>query len=602
MASRKNNDDPWSSDEEDDDNDDDEELEEGDDDDRFTFYSICSYSHRNSSSSPTFDTVSLALQHDAVHYGFDLLSHLVSSKDEDEFFEDAIKLVNKCRQFVKDSEGTNTGEEKDLGKELHEFLKSHQTNDEDDMAYYKPVLQDDALLMCIDEIQDLKRKREAETQDGSSADLNTTKEEAVEAADTDSETVKRLQEQISLLGEKLSRAKACIASLAKDDEVMSDDDNNSCSDDDNDTTSKKSKNKKKKSPDNDTYYFSSYSNTSIHETMLRDTIRTAAYEEAILSNSESLFQGKTVLDIGCGTGVLSLFCAKAGAKRVIAVDNSDILNQAKEIVKLNGFEEVVTCVRGKIETLIETNGLPLSKGETVDIIVSEWMGYALFFETMLPSVMAARDSIITPGTGTMFPNVSKIFIEGGNDEERLNYWDNVHSLNMAPMKERMVNEMTQDAWVEVIDDEKIVTNRAMVIEHDLNTCKDEELDFEAPFELSLRADGTSSGGDAVEIHQLVVSFDIDFAVPNTKTVSFSTGCQSTPTHWKQTVLWFDPVHNCPVLNKSSGDVMKGAFRMKRNATNHRAIDMAVVWETGRKEEDGTWVRTMDGVLKRSLIA
>jgi predicted RNA methylase len=40
-----------------------------------------------------------------------------------------------------------------------------------------------------------------------------------------------------------------------------------------------------------------------------------------------LFEGKVVLDVGCGTGILCMFAAKAGAKMVIGVDCSDIIEQ-----------------------------------------------------------------------------------------------------------------------------------------------------------------------------------------------------------------------------------------------------------------------------------
>lgn len=74
--------------------------------------------------------------------------------------------------------------------------------------------------------------------------------------------------------------------------------------------------------------------------MLEDYTRTETYRKAI-QDHEECFKNKTVMDVGCGTGILSVFCAQAGAKKVYAVEASNIANIAKEVVKENNFEEVI---------------------------------------------------------------------------------------------------------------------------------------------------------------------------------------------------------------------------------------------------------------------
>ena len=82
----------------------------------------------------------------------------------------------------------------------------------------------------------------------------------------------------------------------------------------------------------------------IHAVMIRDKVRTSTYASFIL-NSPELFRDAIVMDVGCGTGILSLFAARAGAKRVFAIDASEnIVKKAEKVVKDNDLEDVITCV------------------------------------------------------------------------------------------------------------------------------------------------------------------------------------------------------------------------------------------------------------------
>lgn len=74
--------------------------------------------------------------------------------------------------------------------------------------------------------------------------------------------------------------------------------------------------------------------------MLEDTARNAAYRTAIFDNEDRI-KGKVVLDVGAGTGILSVLCAQAGALRVYAVEASEVFRIAEEIVKENKFESVI---------------------------------------------------------------------------------------------------------------------------------------------------------------------------------------------------------------------------------------------------------------------
>ncbi len=511
--------------------DDEEEwADEQAEDENLTFIPICS------PSKPQKSLIS-ALDYDKQHLDFNLLEYLPPVQSDD-FFEKTIVCINKCRKFVE----THSHEE-DVVKLLKEYLNTDQSNDDNadaDDEFFVPVLQEDLMIMCMDDLQDILMKSKGEDEPMNEDD------------DMNGDSEEQMKVKIITLENQLNSAKECIARLAETDI--------------DETLAAQQRGKKR---DNDTYYFSSYSHSSIHETMLQDTIRTEAYQNAILTNKH-LFKDKVVMDIGCGTGILSLFAAQAGAKKVIAIDASDVYIQAREIVNLNGFGNVIHVIHGKVEELISNKKLPLDEDEQVDIVISEWMGYALLYETMLPSVLTARDRCMDKANGTMWPNKCNMFIEGATDT-RLNYWDDVYGMNMTPMKVKVTKELKNEASVEVVDEESICTNRHELIFFDLNKCLGQDLDFKTSFELK----PNKNPGGPIKIDKLVISFDVDFDLPECNHVSFSTSCQTKPTHWKQTSLWFDP-ENTPILEPK--EILKGSFTMTRNDVNQRDMDFVVTWE------------------------
>ena len=86
-------------------------------------------------------------------------------------------------------------------------------------------------------------------------------------------------------------------------------------------------------------YFDTYSNVNIHLEMLADKKRTLAYKNAIQQLTPYI-KDKIVLDVGCGTGILSMFAAKAGAKHVYAVDASDFVNRTRKVINENGLSGI----------------------------------------------------------------------------------------------------------------------------------------------------------------------------------------------------------------------------------------------------------------------
>jgi protein arginine N-methyltransferase 1 len=144
--------------------------------------------------------------------------------------------------------------------------------------------------------------------------------------------------------------------------------------------------------------------------MIADGVRTGAYDEAIRA---TVRPGAVVLDIGCGTGILSLLACRYGARKVYAVEVGDAIGVAEEIARANGLA-------GRIE-FIQAKSTDITLPERADVIVSDLRGVLPLLQRHIPSIADARRRHLAPG-GVQIPQRDELFVglvEADAEYERL---------------------------------------------------------------------------------------------------------------------------------------------------------------------------------------
>jgi protein arginine N-methyltransferase 3 len=123
-------------------------------------------------------------------------------------------------------------------------------------------------------------------------------------------------------------------------------------------------------------------------------------------------------------------------------------------------------IRGKVESIELPEGI-----SKVDVIVSEWMGYCLLYESMLDSVLVARNRFLRPPAqdaqandpgGVMAPSQCRMMLALCDPEalikQRIGFWNEVHGFDMSVMAEEVFDE----AIIEVVPKECLLSTPCIV--------------------------------------------------------------------------------------------------------------------------------------------
>lgn len=299
----------------------------------------------------------------------------------------------------------------------------------------------------------------------------------------------------------------------------------------------------------DPLYFNYYGQLQNQQNMLEDQIRTEAYYKAIHGN-RSAIEGKVVLDVGTGTGILSFFAAQAGAKRVYAVEGSEgMARNAQILVDRNGLSEVIKVISGKIEEV----EIP----EEVDVIISEPMGVLLFHERMIESFLYARDkflrrspdSVMIPGSGTIslapFTD-GAMYADFGS---RTKFWSNesFYGVDLSSMKDICREQIFRQPVVGGFDPNTLMS-ATKVKSFDFGSLSIADLhDISLEFDFELESTGV--------IHGLAGWFDVDLGGG----MVLETGPKTKRTHWQQCRFFFRRP-----IGVNAGQRFCGELRMRVN--------------------------------------
>ena len=136
----------------------------------------------------------------------------------------------------------------------------------------------------------------------------------------------------------------------------------------------------------------------MHRAFLNDDIRNEAFEKAIKRHVKP---GSRVVDLGSGSGIWACVAARAGASKVVAIEYSDLANEARRTVARNGLGSIVEVVQADIRKV----ELP----RDFDVVIHELVGGLVWEEDMVELTHHAHEKFLKPG-GVLMPGAVRVWM------------------------------------------------------------------------------------------------------------------------------------------------------------------------------------------------
>lgn len=282
-----------------------------------------------------------------------------------------------------------------------------------------------------------------------------------------------------------------------------------------------------------------YDLPDIHCLMLADKHRLDSYSSAIQKHVKT---GDIVIDYGAGTGILSLMAARAGAKKVYAIDNGHNVEIMKKIIIKNSLE-------GRIE-IISEEGAKAVIPKKADVLISEWMGIWALQENMLPGLIYLRDNFLKENA-KILPSRVSLYIVPSSQKNNFPDFSNIKGFDLSEYNSAVCSQ----PFVSLADTSDFLSEPKKIEDIDISSCALVPSNFMAEYE--------------AEKDGIINSFFGWFTASFYETVCLDTS-PLTKTHWRQAQFSMEkPIH------VKKGNFLKVVIETLNSSYDNRKIDFKI---------------------------